>query len=401
MSKLHPEYRQLANPKRLKRFLDGGGVLAHRDETADRFDYDWHARKLTFEPHFRSHVLLHLTKYHSARDLQWAMREDTLFEATGVHAEISVPGFTQANARRPLEPYLVMLQQVMDAVARLPYRRLRRLDKETWRSIVQLLKQVDLFDATQVSLPPSLAEWADTAPEKAAFKIQLRMSADGQFKRLMVTPASGNDNPYFEALLDLQEGAGLIYAFDAGYFNIDVYHRINDSGNYFVTKRHRNIKPVVQRQRPVSDQPVAGGYVVLEDTDVCLGNDESQWYRILRVKLTTGKEITILTNLLLLSAQQICLLYRYRWTIEIVFRWLKQTLQLDHFISRDPQGIMRQVLTALVVYALLVLFNQDPDRFSPKQLWRLLQADIHQAIFDFGFQAGLEQGRRETSLQIT
>jgi len=204
----------------------------------------------------------------------------------------------------------------MDAVARLPYRRLRRLDKKTWQSIVQLLSRVDLFDATQVSLPPSLAEWADTAPEKAAFKIQLRMSANGQFKRLLVTSASGNDNPYLEALLDLQEGTGYIYVFDAGYFNIDIYHRINDSGNYFATKLYKNIQPVTQRQRPVPDQPVAGGYVVLEDADVCLDDDTSRWYRILRVKSNTGKEITILTNLLLLSAEQICLLYCYRWTIE-------------------------------------------------------------------------------------
>ena len=138
------EYRQLANPKQLNRFLDGGGALANRDEIADRFDYDWHARKLTFESHFRSHVLLHITKYTSARDLQWAMREAPLFEAAGVHVEISVPGLTQANAQRPLEPYLVMLQQVMDAVARLPYRRLRRLDKKTWQSIVKLLNRVDL-----------------------------------------------------------------------------------------------------------------------------------------------------------------------------------------------------------------------------------------------------------------
>ena len=401
MSKLHAEYRQLANPKQFNRFLDGGGVLSKRDEIADRFDYDWHARKLKFEPHFRSQVLLHLTKYSSARDLQWAMREDSLFEATGVHVEISVPGFTQANAHRPLEPYLVMLQRVMDAVARLPHRRLRRLDKKAWQSIVELLSQVDLFDATQVSLPPSLAEWAETAPEKAAFKIQLRMSADGQFKHIMVAPASGNDNPYFEALLDLQEGAEYIYVFDAGYFNIEVYHRINDSGNYFVTKLHKNIKPIIQRQRPVPDQPVAGGYVVLEDAYVCLGGDESRWYRILRVRLPTGKVITILTNLLLLSAEQICLLYRYRWTIEIVFRWLKQIMQLDHFISRDPQGIIRQVLTALIVYGLLVLFNQDPSHFSPKQLWRQLQADFHQAIFDFAYQLGLEHGRQQVDLQIT
>jgi hypothetical protein len=148
MGKLHAGYRQLANPKRFSRFLDGNGVLSNRDEIADRFDYNWHARKLTLEPHFRSHVLLHITKYTSARDLQWAMREDPLFEATGVHIEISVPGFTQANAQRPLEPYLVMLQQVMDAVARLPHRRLRRLDKKTWQSIVKLLSRVALFDAT-------------------------------------------------------------------------------------------------------------------------------------------------------------------------------------------------------------------------------------------------------------
>lgn len=401
MGKLHAEYRQLANPQHFNHFLDGNGVLVNRDEIADRFDYDWHARKLTFEPHFRSHVLLHITKYTSARDLQWAMREDPLFEATGVHMEISVPGFTQANAQRPLEPYLVMLQQVMDAVARSPHRRLRRLDKKTWQSIVKLLSRVDLFDATQVSLPPSLAEWAETAPEKAGFKIQLRMSADGRFKQLLVTPVSGNDNPYFETLLDLQEEAGHIYVFDAGYFNIEVYHKINDSGNSFVTKLHGNIKPLIQRQRPVPNHPLAGGYVVLEDADVCLGGDQSRRYRILRVRLPTGKGITILTNLLLLSAEQICLLYRYRWTIEIMFRWLKQILQLDHFISRDPQGIMRQVLTALIVYGLLVLFNQDHSRFSPKQLWRQLQADLHQALFDFAYQLGLEHGRQQVVLQIT
>jgi len=84
-----------------------------------------------------------------------------------------------------------------------------------------------------------------------------------------------------------------------------------------------------------------------------------------------------------------------------MFRWLKHILQLDHFISRDPQGIMRQVLTALIVYGLLVLFNQDSGCFSPKQLWRQLQANLHQAIFDWAYQLGLEHGRQQVNLQIT
>ena len=68
-------------------------------------------------------------------------------------------------------------------------------------------------------------------------------------------------------------------------------------------------------------------------------------------------------------------MYHYRWTIEIVFRWLKQLLQLDHLMSHDPTGIVRQILTALIVWGLLVVANQDSGNFSPKQFWRQLMAD--------------------------
>lgn len=397
MGKLKPEYRQLANPKAFNEFLDGMGALSNRDELADQFDYDWHARQLYFEPHFRALVMLHTTVYESARDLQWAAQNDLLFMSSGAAIEISVPGFTQANAQRPLEPLLVMLQQVMDTVARLPHRRLRSIDSDTWRSIVGLLSQVDLFDATRLALPPSLAEWAETSEESAGFKLQLKLDGlDGHFKQVLLTPFSGNDNPYFDTLLDLEEGAQRIYVFDAGYFHIDQYHTISRSDNFFVTKLHGNIKPHTVWERPAPTEPLVNGYVVLEDRYVTLSGDDTRWYRCVRVRLpTTGKVITILTNLLWLSVEQVCLLYHYRWSIEIVFRWLKHLLQLDHFISRDPQGIIRQVLTALIVWGLLVIANQDRDAFSPKALWRQLQADIHRAIFEFGRRVGRAEALAE------
>jgi|GEM_PF-4390843 len=49
MSKLKPEYRRFVSRKRMNQLLDGQGVLANRQEIADRFNYDWHARKLKFE----------------------------------------------------------------------------------------------------------------------------------------------------------------------------------------------------------------------------------------------------------------------------------------------------------------------------------------------------------------
>lgn len=390
---MNTEYRPLANPKNFEQFLSGGGVLSNRQEIADQFGYDWHARKLKFESHIRGHVLMQATAYKSARDHQWAASHDKMFAANGAGVEIGVSGLTQANQNRPIEPYVLLMQQVLDAVADLPHRRLRQLDKETWQGITGLLGQVDLFDATSLSLPPKLAAWsANVGPgEGGALKLQLKMAGEsGKIKQIMLTPATGNDTPYTDDLLgDLQQQTGRIFVFDAGYGLIDSFAAIVESDNHFVTKLPGYIHPTLIEERPVPDTALSSGYTVVKDALVYLGDDPSVQVRLLEVELTSGKSITLLTSFLDKSADQICLLYRYRWTIEIVFRWLKQLLQLDHLMSHDPTGILRQILTALIVWGLLVISHHAQQTFSPKQLWRQLYADLHQAIFEAGVRHGL------------
>jgi hypothetical protein len=80
--------------------------------------------------------------------------------------------------------------------------------------------------------------------------------------------------------------------------------------------------------------------------------------------------------------------------IRIVFGWLRQTLELEHLTSHDPIGILRQMLTALIVWGLLVIANQDSGKLSPKQLWRQLQVDIHQAVFEYGYCLGFQGAMR-------
>ena len=393
--KAKTEYRDIVNPKQFNEFLDGQGALSNRDEIAERFDYDWHARKLKFDNHFRGQVLMQATAYQSTRDHQWAAAHDPLFRACGASVEISVSGLSQANRHRPLEPYVVLLQQVMDTVARLPHRKLRALDKETWQGITALLQRVELFDATTLKLPPKLADWAKgvgRSETSAGLKLQLKLAGDsGAVKQMMLTPATGSDSPYLADLLgDLENQQGLLFVFDGGYWHLDTYADIVSQGHDFVTKRGGNIKPHLIEERPVPPETLPSGYTVLQDALVYLGDDRSQTYRMLQVRLTKGETITLLTSLLHAPADQICLLYRYRWTIEIVFRWLRQTLQLDHLMSHDPTGLLRQILTALIVWGLLVIANQDTDRLSPKQLWRQLQADLHQAVLEFGYRLGLK-----------
>jgi hypothetical protein len=189
----------------------------------------------------------------------------------------------------------------------------------------------------------------------------------------------------------LAEKEGRIYIFDAGYWKIQTYHNIVESGNDFVTKRAGKINPHLLKELPLpNEEHLSSGYEVLQDALVHLGNDRARLFRMLRVRQTNGQEITLISSLIDLSADQICLLYRYRWTIEIVFRWLRQTLELEHLTSHDPVGILRQMLTALIVWGLLVIANQDSGKLSPKQLWRQLQADIHQAVFEYGYCLGFQ-----------
>ncbi len=172
-----------------------------RGEWAEEADYDKNARKLDFESHLRSLVLLHTTAYESAHDLSWVAEEDLLFKALGADFDISVRGLGGAMASRSIEPYWQMFERVQGAVANLPHQRLRGISGKEWNEVANLFGTVDLFDATQVELPPTLADWPERSEERSGFKLQLKL--DGrrrQFKEALITTPDGNDNDYFSDL---------------------------------------------------------------------------------------------------------------------------------------------------------------------------------------------------------
>lgn len=67
-----------------------------------------------------------------------------------------------------------------------------------------------------------------------------------------------------------------------------------------------------------------------------------------------GNQVTILTNDLTLSAEEICDVYRQRWQIELFFKWVKQHLVLKRLYGRSEAAVYNQLLLALVTYCLLV-----------------------------------------------
>ena len=66
-------------------------------------------------------------------------------------------------------------------------------------------------------------------------------------------------------------------------------------------------------------------------------------------------ELWLITDRLDLDAESVALAYRYRWTVELFFRWLKCVLGARHLIAHNRNGVTLQMYAALIVSLLIVL----------------------------------------------
>ena len=68
-----------------------------------------------------------------------------------------------------------------------------------------------------------------------------------------------------------------------------------------------------------------------------------------------GTLLRLLTNRVDLTAELIEVLYRYRWQIELFFRWLKCVVNFRHFFSESENGVGLQIGAAVIGTLLIAL----------------------------------------------
>ena len=81
--------------------------------------------------------------------------------------------------------------------------------------------------------------------------------------------------------------------------------------------------------------------------------------------------IVVLTNNFDLTAEEIALLYRYRWKIELFFRWIKQHLKIKSFWGTSINAVKIQVYTAIITYTLVSIIKSKLK--LDKSIYEILQ----------------------------
>jgi hypothetical protein len=113
--------------------------------------------------------------------------------------------------------------------------------------------------------------------------------------------------------------------------------------------------------------------------------------RLLKTTDTEGNLVMILTDDFARSAEEIGDLYRYRWQIELFFKWIQQHLTVKHLYGKSPQAVENQIYLALITYCLLTLLKMETG-FTGRllEIQRLVKACL---LLPFG--AFLQQLVRE------
>lgn len=77
--------------------------------------------------------------------------------------------------------------------------------------------------------------------------------------------------------------------------------------------------------------------------------------RVVKVEVD-GKTLLLATDLEM-EAELIALIYRYRWQVELFFKWLKSILGCRHLMAESPDGVAIQIYSALIAALMLQLLT--------------------------------------------
>jgi hypothetical protein len=178
------------------------------------------------------------------------------------------------------------------------------------------------------------------------------------------TITAGNDSEHDQLRANLQPGR--LYVIDRGYAEYELFQDIIDAQSSFIGRLRDNAVYEVIEESPVSAESRQAG--VLHDRVVCLGCAKSG--KVLRqplrlAEVATGKTdalgrpetLLLASDRLELDASLIALGYKYRWTIELFFRWFKRILGCRHLLSTCQNGVAIQAYMAVIASLLISLWT--------------------------------------------
>lgn len=230
---------------------------------------------------------------------------------------------------------------------------------------------IQLIDASPVPLRDPRFAWAEADTRTRGLKLHIGYDPRNDvIDQVEVTSPKVSD---IAVARDVPITPGAVYVFDKGYLDFAWWRAVHDAGALFVTRLKRNTK-----RRDVKPRTVEGEGI-LEDNDLKVGHKAPRGgatnplfdtpLREILVERDGKEPMRLVTNDLGRPATEIAALYKERWQIELLFKWIKQNLRIKRFLGRSENAVKIQIYAALIAFLLLrMLRHTHAPSHSPKAL---------------------------------
>ena len=305
----------------------------------ERFEGDAYDKSFKSWDHLVALIFAQLSGIEGLRGLECAFNANSHQHYHLGVGKLARATLSDANARRPVGVFAETFA-LLAATA----------DRHTRHEGAEMVR---LIDASPVPLG-KVCKWAEWNGRIRGMKLHVVHHPQRDWPRCVeITPATVND---VEIGRQMPLEAGATYVFDKGYCHFGWWKKINAANAFFVTRAKVNTRLRARKRRYVR-KTIGDGFTIIDDAEVVLASKGDSRLPIplrrIRVRRDNGGIITLITNDLARTAIEIAALYKARWQIELLFRWIKQHLNIRKFLGTNDNAIRLQIIAGMITYLLL------------------------------------------------
>lgn len=290
-----------------------------------------------------------LTFRQSLRDIETCLRAQAAkLYHIGLRGSVARSTLADANENRS---WLIWadLAQVLIAEARELYAQ--------DRLSLRLKDSLYAFDTTTIDLCLRLFPWCQFRRCKSAIKLHTLLDLRGNIPCFMAITGGSTHEVNLLDVLPLE--AGSYYLMDRGFVDFTRLYRFTQEQAYFVTRAKENMNYRVRQSRDVNkDTGLLADQSIRLAGPLTRGKYPELLRRVSFVDPETQKHYVFLSNNFTLAAGTICRLYKYRWQVELFFKWIKQYLRIKTFFGNSLNAVKTQLWIALCVYLLVAIMRK-------------------------------------------
>jgi len=315
----------------------------------NRYNGNYRVRSFTCYDQLLCMAFAQLTYRESLRDIECCLRalREKLYHM-GIRGKVSRSTLADANETRDWRIYSDFAQILINEARRL------YADDDFG---LELKETVYALDSSTIDLCLSVFPWARFRKTKGAIKLHTLLDLRGDIPTFIwITDGKVHDVNVLDHLIP---EPGAIYIMDRAYLDFQRLYQLHQSSAVFVTRSKTN----TALRRIYSRKVDKATGVKFDQTVALTGFYSKRDYpeKLRRIKYfdaEKGRSFIFLTNQFTLPAITIAELYRYRWRVEIFFKWIKQHLRIKSFYGTSENAVKTQIWIAISTYVLVAIMKK-------------------------------------------